>query len=408
MKKSLAKKNINKQKKSKIKELFSRLTVGGASVATVVVVTATSFFVDDFNIETFSDTIYYETYIEPTEITYPENVDPNDPDVEIVIEDVELRLRLSSQFGEVYFPMVLYENKGKITDLNPNTNYELTVQHYNGFQWVALKSQNVRTDIENKASIVNIKESGLLTDDIRSLEVLIYTEFEPEKVRNVRLVVETSETKTYPLIQGENTILLEDINHIEIVKFDIIYDILEDEVWIETFMDRQAYKMQPYFEFNYKATINSLDVQMLTSINSIDEYQYFLYIDRTSTSERIDNIEVFNFINYVDLEKIRIFAKHLEQEEIYQITTIDLTKYRKFPIVFTELDNQYTLTIIDELERIESLYYYDEQGIKTRWVHSDVQDNVYLYELFNKVITTIEITLKNDPNAIYTIEIKGE
>lgn len=408
MNKKITKKNINKQKKSKLKELFSRLTVGGASVATVVVVTATSFFVDEFYIETFSDTIYYETYIEPTDISYPEDVDPDDPDVEIVLEDVELRLRVSSQFGEVYYPMVLYDNKGKITDLNPNTNYELTVQHYNGFQWVALKSQNARTDIENKASIVDIIEIGSLTEDKRDLEVLIYTEFEPEKVKNVHLNVQANEALTFPLSQGENKILIEDIEYIETIDFDIRYDILVDDVWIETIMDQTSYDMLPYFDFSYEAIISSLDIHMTTNILSDETYEYFIYIDRTSSSERIDDINNFEFINYIDLELMRVYSKDIENDIIYQVTSIDLSGYQRFPFILTELDNHYTLTLIDELERIDKLYYYDNQNLQHEWDYSETQDNVYIYELTSSSIIKIEIKLNNDPYVTYIIELEGE
>lgn len=407
MNKKITKKNIKKQKKSKLKELFSRLTVGGASVATVVVVTATSFFVEEFYIETFSDTIYYETYIEPTEITYPEDVDPNDPDVEIVLEDVELRLRVSSQFGELYYPMVLYENKGKITDLTPNTNYELTVQHYNGFQWVALKSQNARTDIENKASIVDIIEIGTLTEDKRNLEVLIYAEFEPEKVKNVHLSIQANDAITFPLSQGENKIVIENIEYIETIDFEILYDILEDDVWIETIMDQMTYDMLPYFDFSYEATISSLDINMTTNILSKEAYEYFIYIDRTASSERIDDIENIQFINYIDLEVMRIYAKSIENDIIYLVTSIDLSGYRRFPFILTELDHRYTLTLVDELERIDKVYYYDDQNLQHDWEYSETQDNVYIYELTNISIIKIEIKLINDPHVTYIIEIEG-
>jgi hypothetical protein len=407
MNKKITKKNINKQKKSKLKELFSRLTVGGASVATVVVVTATSFFVDEFYIETFSDTIYYETYIEPTEISYPEDVDPNDPEVEIVLDDVELRLRVSSQFGELYYPMVLYENKGKITDLTPNTNYELTVQHYNGFQWVALKSQNVRTDIENKASIVDIIEIGTLTEDKRNLEVLIYTEFETEKVKNVHLSVQANDNLTFPLFLGENKILIEDIEYIETIDFEIRYDILEGDVWIETIMDQMTYDMLPYFNFTYEATISSLDIHMTTNIFSNEAYEYFVYIDRTASSERIDDIDNLEFINYIDLELMRVYAKDIEKDVIYLVTSIDLSRYRRFPFILTELDQHYTLTLVDELERIDKVYYYDDQNLQHEWNYSETQDNVYIYELTNISINKIEIKLINDSHVTYIIEIEG-
>jgi hypothetical protein len=407
MNKKITKKNIKKQKKSKLKELFSRLTVGGASVATVVVVTATSFFVDEFYIETFSDTIYYETYIEPTEISYPEDVDPNDPEVEIVLDDVELRLRVSSQFGELFYPMVLYENKGKITDLTPNTNYELTVQHYNGFQWVALKSQNARTDIENKASIVDVIEIGALTEDKRNLEVLIYTEFEPEKVKNVHLSVQENDALAFPLSQGENKIVIEDIKYIETIDFEIIYDILEDDVWIETIMDQKTYDMLPYFDFSYEATISSLDIHMTTNIFSKKTYEYFVYIDRTASSERIDDIDNLEFINYIDLELLRVYAKDIEDDVVYHVTSIDLSRYRRFPFILTELDHHYTLTLVDELERIDKVYYYDDQNIQQEWNYSETQDNVYIYELSNISIIKIEIKLINDPHVTYIIEIEG-
>lgn len=407
MNKKITKKNIKKQKKSKLKELFSRLTVGGASVATVIVVTATSFFVDEFYIETFSDTIYYETYIEPTEISYPEDVDPNDPEIEIVLDDVELRLRVSSQFGELYYPMVLYENKGKITDLTPNTNYELTVQHYNGFQWIALKSQNARTDIENKASIVDVIEIGALTEDKRKLEVLIYTEFEPEKVKNVHLSVQENDALAFPLSQGENKIVIEDIKYIETIDFEIIYDILEDDVWIETVMDQKTYEMLPYFDFSYEATISSLDIHMTTNIFSKKTYEYFVYIDRTASSERIEDIDNLEFINYIDLELIRVYAKDIENDVVYDVTSIDLSRYRRFPFILTELDQHYTLTLVDELERIDKVYYYDDQNIQQEWNYSETQDNIYIYELSNISIIKIEIKLINDPYVTYIIEIEG-
>jgi hypothetical protein len=220
--------------------------------------------------------------------------------------------------------------------------------------------------------------------------------------------VQTSDLLTFPLLQGENKIVIENIEYIETIDFDIRYELLEDDVWIETIMDQTSYDMLPYFDFSYEAIISSLDIHMTTNILSDETYEYFIYIDRTSSSERIDDINNFEFINYIDLELMRVFAKDVENDVIYQVTSIDLSGYRRFPFILTELDNHYTLTLVDELERIDKVYYYNDQNIQHEWDYSETQDNVYIYELTNISIIKIEIKLNNDPYVTYIIELEGE
>jgi hypothetical protein len=104
---------------------------------------------------------------------------------------------------------------------------------------------------------------------------------------------------------------------------------------------------------------------------------------------------------------MRVFAKDVENDVIYQVTSIDLSGYRRFPFILTELDNHYTLTLVDELERIDKVYYYNDQNIQHEWDYSETQDNVYIYELTNISIIKIEIKLNNDPYVTYIIEIEG-
>ena len=403
-------KRIKSQKKQKIQNIFSKILVGGASVATVVVVTATSFFVPDFYIETFSDTIYYETIIEPNEISYPEDVDPNDPDVEIVFEEVDLRLRLSSQFGEIYQPLTLFENKGKFSSLNPNTNYELTVQHYNGFQWVNLKSENVRTEVENKASIVDVIESGDITSQLRQYETLIFVEAEPTKVRNIRLDVIGDKNISYPLINGENIIIFSPDTYQTSYVLEVFYEILTEDEWIETKMTRHIIQSRPFVDTSYEARVTQLEVEFSIETTSTSNLEYFAYVDREFSQERYDDISILKFINYVDLDKIRIYGLDLNTNETYLIDTIDLTNYKKFPFIATILDNQLSVTIVDELERIQDIYLINIASERFEINDIQSQDNVLSFEIemTNIDISHLELMIQSEYTIIYTIELKGE
>lgn len=400
---------IKRRKKSKIKEMFSRMLVGGASVATVIVVTATAFAVGDFQVETFSDAIYFETFIEPTDFEAPEDADLSDPETEIVFEEVDLRMRLSSQFGDIYLPLDLFDNEGKFTNLVPNTNYELTAQHYNGFQWVNLKSQQVRTKLENKASILSIEESTNYTESKREIALTIVAEAENPEQTNVYLEVLGLETYRIPLDLGEQTYVLEDIDFTESLSIKIIYDITEEEILSTITVYDMSYEMLPYvsraltFEFFQGVIYPKFDVE------NNDELRFYAIVDSLNGSDIIEDMNGLEILYTSQLRRLRIYGKDLETQTDYLIDSLDLTIFRPFNFVATIIDDNLTLTIIDPDERIKHIIWTEEnQSVILEPL--GVSDGVHLYEVNIKDIASYRllVVLNFEFDINYEIIIKGE
>jgi hypothetical protein len=402
-------KKDNKKKRNKIKEMFSRMLVGGASVATVVVVTATAFAVGDFKIETFSNAIYFETFIEPTDFELPEEADLSDPETEIVYEEVDLRMRLSSQFGDVYLPLDLFHNQGKFTDLAPNTNYELTAQHYNGFQWVNLKSTQVRTKLENKASILEINESTNYTESKRDLAFTIVTEAENPEQTNIYLEVQGLEVYKISLEMGENTYLLENIDVTTTLSIKIIYDILEEGILSTITVYDETYKMSPYVSRTLSFEFIQGVIHPKFEVESSDGLSFYAIIDRLNGSEIIEDINNLQMLYTSQLRRLRIYGKDIETQTDYLIDTINLTIFRPFNFVATIIDDNLTLTIIDPDERIKHIIWIEEDQ---RFILEPigVNDGVHVYEVNIKDISSYRllVVLNFEFEIEYEIMVKGE
>lgn len=400
---------IKRRKKSKIKDMFSRMLVGGASVATVIVVTATAFAVGDFQVETFSDAIYFETFIEPTDFEVPDDADLSDPETEIVVEEVDLRMRLSSQFGDSYLPLDLFDNEGKFINLVPNTNYELTAQHYNGFQWVNLKSQQVRTKLENKASILSIEESTNYTESKREIALTIVAEAENPEQTNVYLEVLGLETYRIPLDLGEQTYVLEDIDVTESLSIKIIYDTTEEEILSTITVYDMSYEMLPYVSRSLSfELIQGVIYPKFESENS-DELRFYAIVDSLNGSDIIEDMNGLEILYTSQLRRLRIYAKDLETQTDYLIDSLDLTIFRPFNFVATIIDDNLTLTIIDPDERIKHIIWTEEnQSVILEPL--GVSDGVHVYEVNIKDIESYRllVLLNFEFDINYEIIIKGE
>lgn len=406
-KKSL--KNIKKQKKNKVKEIFSRMLVGGASVATVVVVTATAFAVGDFQVETFSDAIYFETFIEPTDFEVPEDADLSDPETEIVFEEVDLRMRLSSQFGDVYLPLDLFENQGKFTDLVPNTNYELTAQHYNGFQWVNLKSTQVRTKLENKATILNVVETENYTVPIRDIALTIVVEAENPDVTKATLEVQGKELYLIPLDFGEHTYYVNNMDVTDTLAFNIYYDINKVDGLSTILVYESKYDMLPYIErilsLEYAQGFIKTNVEILIN----DGLRFYMIIDALDGSQIIEDINNVNLLYRSQLRRIRVYGKDEDTQVDYLIDSIDLRIFRPFNFVATIIDDTLTLTVIDQDNRIKKVIWVPD-GNRIEILPIGEEDQVYVYEVNISNLSSYQMIfeLNTDYESYYEIINKGE
>lgn len=402
-------KSIKKKKRNKVQEIFSRMVVGGASVATVVVVTATAFAVGDFQVETFSDAIYFETFIEPTDFEVPEDADLSDPETEIVFEEVDLRMRLSSQFGDSYLPLDLFENQGKFTDLVPNTNYELTAQHYNGFQWVNLKSTQVRTKLENKATILNVEETDNYTESIRDLLLTIVVEAENPEFTKATLEVQGKEVYLVPLDFGEHTYQLSNMDVTDTLTFKIYYDINEADVFSTVLIYESKYDMLPYIERILSLQYAQGYIKPSLEILRDDGLKFYMIIDALDGSQIIENINNVNILYRSQLRRIRIYGKDEVTQVDYLIDSIDLMTFRPFNFVATIIDDILTLTVIDQDNRIKEVIWIAE-GNTTVILPIGEEDQVYVYEVNIRNLTSYQIIfeLDTDYESYYEIIIRGE
>jgi hypothetical protein len=409
--KPLKNKFSEKQKKQRLKDIFSKTTAGGAGVATVIIVTATSFFIPQFEVESFSDRIYYEAIVEPLDIPeYPEGVDPNDPNVEIVYEEPELRIRLSSQFGDLYQDLDLFENEGVFEDLTPNTPYELTIQHYNGFSWVNLDQLSVRTRIENKASLIKIEERPDYDQLARSLTLTVMAEADLDTVKAMRLYVQTDTLEIYPLESGEQRINLT-LNRVDQIGMWIEYDletIVEEEVLNETKeMYRTRYQMLPYIPYAYQlnALLNDLELR----VTGIEEATFYAILDDGKTKQRFNNIQQATLINTQSnaWKTLTLYANVSGYETPFELETINLNVFRDFVYVATLNDGKLILTIIDQDQRIQALdVIVNGQTFSLTPLEQD-QVKVYEMELATPQFT-VRLTLNNEIGSYYTLIQNGE
>jgi hypothetical protein len=394
---------IKENRKKKIKDLFSRISVGGASVAAVIVITATAFAVSDFKIETFSNAIYFETVIEPTDFEVPEDADLTDPEAEIVFEEVELRMRLSSQFEVIYLPLTLYENKGKFTGLAPNTNYELSAQHYNGFQWVTLKSMNVRTKLENKASIIAIEESNNYTEIIRNLTLTIVAEAENPDQTQMYLEMQGKDIRRIPLNFGEHRYTLENIEVTDALTFKITYEITDEAALNILTLYEHVYTMLPYvkrilsLEFQDGFIIPTLDVDISSGLT------FYMFVDTLNGTQVIENLTNVSILYTSQHRRLRIYGRDETSQIQYLIDTVDLRTFRPFDFVATIIEDTFTLTIIDPDERIMRVMWIDENGSKTL-IPIGINSQVYVYEVQINGIASYQVQI--ELNAEYSIYYK--
>lgn len=394
---------IKENRKKKIKDLFSRITVGGSSVAAVIVITATAFAVSDFKIETFSNAIYFETVIEPTDFEVPEDADLTDPEAEIVFEEVELRMRLSSQFEVIYLPLTLYENQGKFTGLAPNTNYELSAQHYNGFQWVTLKSMNVRTKLENKASIIAIEESNNYTEIIRNLTLTIVAEAENPDQTQMYLEMQGKDIRRIPLNFGEHRYTLENIEVTDALTFKITYEITDEAALNILTLYEHVYTMLPYvkrilsLEFQDGFIIPTLDVDISSGLT------FYMFVDTLNGTQVIENLTNVSILYTSQHRRLRIYGRDETSQIQYLIDTVDLRTFRPFDFVATIIDDTFTLTIIDPDERIMRVMWIDENGSKTL-IPIGINSQVYVYEVQINGIASYQVQI--ELNAEYSIYYK--
>lgn len=400
---------IKDNRKKKIRDLFSRISVGGASVAAVIVITATAFAVSDFKVETFSDAIYFETIIEPTDFEVPEDADLTDPEAEIVFEEVELRMRLSSQFEELYLPLTLYENQGKFTGLVPNTNYELSAQHYNGFQWVTLKSMNVRTKLEDKASIIAIEESNNYTETIRNLTLTIVAEAENPDQTQIYLEMQGENITRLPLDLGEHRYTLENIVFTNTLAFKIIYEITEEESLNIVTIYENVYAMLPYVKRSLSLEFQDGFIKPTLDIEISSGLTFYMFVDTLNGTEVIEDLTDVSILYTSQHRRLRVYGRDETSQTQYLIDSVDLSIFRPFDFVATIIDDTFTLTIIDSDERIKRVIWI-EDGERKPFVPIGINNQVYVYEIQINSFSSyqVQIELNSDYVIFYKLITIGE
>jgi len=228
-------KQANTEKQTKARSLMSNVVGAGAAVAVAVVVlssTVEAYFRELF---VFEDTIFYT--VEVVEIYDPEQGEPQNLPVRLVIED---------QYDTVYIDLDYGQTSGEINNLTKNNVYRFKIQLQKDVGWITLESTSVNTYEELNGAVYELSMDDNFRVAESDLTLGVFVQKGIETISELYLEVEyLSIVQTFPLVFGDQEIIIPDFSYSDLIIETRVFAQVEDGDLIE--LHNKIFELRPYF-----------------------------------------------------------------------------------------------------------------------------------------------------------------
>ena len=339
------KKQLDRQRRDKIKRLFQN-SVGVTASATAVVV-ATPLFDNvaaEFNeFKLLEDSIYYEIEV-----------------IEEVAEDGTangrpLRLVIENQWERIEVDLAYGLNEQVLEDLRPNANYNFTVQMDKGVTWVTLANESVST--ENELAGVIGPLSFEETPNAYQASLELYTQAGGVDINFYQLVViEANQTLSQsPVSEGESA------TSIDFPKTNASFQLQLQAITADSeliVLDEKTIHPPAYFEASMTAQLINPTQVLIQPSPDLDAFTEQTYrLDIIENGILIDSLEmtddtvidvapenVYEFVYYVTYVDDRLGTPNQKTFATVQIETPDDLFY-VLNIIEHDASSEYLLSV---------------------------------------------------------------
>ena len=397
-------KNVAKQKKSKVRSLMGNVV--GAGAAVVVVAVALSSTVEAYFRElfVFEDKIIYN--IEVVEIYDPEEGEPQNLPIRLVVQD---------QFGTTFIPLTYGQTYGEVPNLKPNNLYNFKIQLQKDVGWITLASESVSTYPDLAGAVYSVDTNMNYLSNKTDLVFNVFVQQGIEQLEEIYLeIIVSGVVYKESLGTGDQQVTIEDFTlsnrsvdvklyaQIEGADLRLLH---EKEFVLRPFINSQ-------FSFNYTSTET---LELISTINTRN-YRYFLTIYNEGKFVEVREIKDPTMLIQVKAYSeysFNIVGRLLNQN--YDLLTYNL-KTQAPPFGLSLLyeyptNNLVQLQVYALDSEIFGLPYVFIDGVKVYFTLESQQLDASIFTLElqkNMVSFNIYLDLIGQPNIEYIIDSIGE
>lgn len=400
----MAKVQTQKQDKSKIRSLMGNVVGAGAAVAVAVIALSSTVEAYFHELFVFEDKIFYN--IEVVEIYDPEEGEPQNLPVRLVIQD---------QFGVEFIELPYGQTYGEVSNLKPNNLYDFKIQLKKDAGWITLNTAAVSTYPDLSGAVYEVTTNMDFLSNTTDLIFGVYTQQGIEEIKEmyIEIIVDGVIYKE-EVTTGDQKVTIEN------------YKITNRAVTVKLFAQKEGgalvtlhekeFRFRPFIDASFSFNYTSIETLELKSDLRDDKYKYLVSIFKdnefietkeiTSSSMMIQVIPYSNYDFIIRAEQRRV---------IYDLISYQLeTKAPPFSItqIYTYTDNSELMVSVFALDPL--VYgnpYIFIDGVKTPLTLQHQNNESFIFTLtIPKDLTAFILYLEilNQPNIEYTLDRIGD
>jgi hypothetical protein len=400
----VAKVQTQKQDKSRIRSLMSNVVGAGAAVAVAVIALSSSVEAYFHELFVFEDKIFYN--IEVVEIYDPEEGEPQNLPVRLVIQD---------QFGVEFIELPYGQTYGEVKNLKPNNLYDFKIQLRKDAGWITLTTAAVSTYPDLSGAVYEVSTNMDFLSNTTDLIFGVYTQQGIENISEmyIEIIVDGVIYKK-DVTLGDQKVTIEN------------YRITNRAVNVKLFAQKEGgalvtlhekeFRFRPFINASFSFNYTSIETLELKSELRDDNFKYFVSIFKddvfvrtleiTSSSMMIQVIPYSNYNFTIRAEQRRV---------IYDLISFNLeTKAPPFSITqiynYTN-DSELMVQVFALDSEVYGAPYIFIDGVKTSLELKHQNNDSFIFTLqipkdLKSFIIYLEIL--NQPNIEYTLDRIGD
>lgn len=380
--------------------------VVGAGAAVAVVVVALSSTVEAYfrDLFVFEDKIIYN--IEVVEIYDPEEGEPQNLPIRLVIQD---------QFGTEFIELAYGQTNGEVIDLKPNNLYEFKIQLKKDVGWITLASESVSTYPDLAGAVYEVQTNNDYLSNVTDLVFGVFVQEGIEKLSEIYIeIIVNGVIYKETLTTGDQKVMIPDFILTNRNADVTLYARTEDGELV--ILHEKEFSFRPYFNSAFSFNYTSLETLEFNADINTKNARYFLniykdgeFVEVRSVESGTMNIQVTPYSNYTFTVIARL------SNNVYELLTYDLeTQAPPFAItqVYTSDDfKRIQLNVYSLNTEIYEKPYVFIDGVLTELILVENLGDTYIFELEipqSMVSFNIYLQIVGQPTIEYVLDRVGE
>jgi hypothetical protein len=396
--------NTSKKSRSKIRSLMGNVVGAGAAVAVVVIALSSSVEAYFRELFVFEDKIIYN--IEVVEIYDPEEGEPQNLPIRLVIQD---------QFGTEFITLLYGQTTGEVSNLKPNNLYEFKIQLKKDVGWITLTSESVSTYPDLAGAVYEVQTNNDYLSNITDLVFSVYVQQGIEKLSEIYLeIIVNGVVYKEELTTGDQKVTIPNFVLTNRSADVTLFAQIENGELVV--LHEKEFSFRPYFDSSFSFNYTSIETLEFNATINTRNTRYFLnifkdgkFVEVKSIETGSLNIQVTPYSNYTFTVVARL------SNNVYELLSYQLeTQAPPFAItqVYTSDDfKRIQLNLYSLNTEIYHTPYVIIDGILTEFTLVQNLNDTYIYELEipqSMVSFNIYLKIVDQPNIEYIIDRVGD